>query len=327
MPLNTQITGWGMSLPVGIRTNDDLAKLVDTSDEWIQARTGIRERRVAGEGESTLSLATAAGQQAMERAGVTAEEIDMILVATITPDYGFPAVANLVQDALGAKNAAALDINAACTGFISGLAIAHGLIQSGQSRTVLLIGAETMSRIVDWADRATCVLFGDGAGAVVLQAGDGKGGVASTMLGSDGAGAGLLYQPGKDGSRPGCDPASGTNLLVMDGREVYKFAVRTTARASRETLDRAGLSVEDVDLFIPHQANIRIIDAAVKQLELDPEKVFTNVEHYGNTSAASVPMALCEAVEAGRVQPGDRVLMVAFGGGLSWGGALVNWSG
>ncbi|MDP6350203.1 MAG: beta-ketoacyl-ACP synthase III [Chloroflexota bacterium] len=323
--MSTQITGWGMSLPVDIRTNHDLAKLVDTSDEWIQTRTGIRERRVAGAGESTLSLATAAGRQAMERAGVTADAIDMILVATITPDYGFPAVANLVQDELGAKNAAALDINAACTGFISGLAIAHGLIQSGQSQTVLLIGAETMSRIVDWTDRATCVLFGDGAGAVVLQPSEGRGGVVSTMLGSDGAGAELLYQPGGDGQRPGGNPADGPNLLVMDGREVYKFAVRTTARASRETLDRAGLSVDDVDLFIPHQANIRIIDAAVKQLGLDPDKVFTNVESYGNASAASVPMALCEAVEAGRVRPGDRVLMVAFGGGLSWGGALVEW--
>ena len=315
-----------MSLPVGIRTNHDLEKIVDTSDEWIQTRTGIRERRIAGEGESTLTLATEAGRRAVERAGIRAEEIDMIMVATITPEFGFPAVANLVQDALGASHAAALDINSACTGFISGLAIAHGLIQSEQYRTVLLIGAETMSRIVDWTDRATCVLFGDGAGAVILRAGEGDNGVMSTMIRSDGAGADLLYQAGRSSPRAADDAlAEGTRYLKMDGREVYKFAVRTMARASRETLERAGLMVDDVDLFIPHQANIRIIDAATEQLGIDREKVFTNVDRYGNTSAASIPIALCEAVDQGLVKPGDKLLMVAFGAGLSWGGTIMTW--
>ena len=317
-----------MSLPATIRTNKDLEKLVDTSDEWIQSRTGIRERRIAGEGETTFSLALEAGGRAVERAGIAAEEIDMIIVATITPDYGFPAVANLVQDALGAANAAAFDINAACTGFVCGIAIAHGLIQSEQYQTVLLIGAETMSRIVDWTDRSTCVLFGDGAGAVVLKAGEGANGVMSTLLRSDGAGADLLYQPGAEGQTPASAEAieQESKYLKMDGREVYKFAIRTMTGATMDTLARAGLEVDDIDVFIPHQANIRIIDAAVQQIGLDRGKVFTNVERYGNTSAASIPIALCEAVEGGWIKPGDNLVMVAFGGGLAWGGTAMEWS-
>lgn len=328
MPLKTQIAGWGMSLPATIRTNKDLENLIDTSEEWIRTRTGIRERRIAGEGETTFTLALEAGRRAVDRAGIAPDEIDMIIVATITPDYGFPAVANLVQDALGASNAAAFDVNAACTGFICGLAIAHGLIQSEQYRTVLLIGAETMSRILDWTDRSTCVLFGDGAGAVVLKAGEGPHGVMSTLLRSDGAGAELLYQPGAGGRTPESAETieQGLQFLKMDGREVYKFAIRTMTGATKGTLARAGLEMDDIDVFIPHQANIRIIDASAEQLGLDRSKVFTNVERYGNTSAASIPIALCEAAEDGWIKPGYKVLMVAFGAGLSWGGTAMAWS-
>ncbi len=328
MPLNTQIAGWGMSVPATIRTNKDLEKLVDTSDEWIWTRTGIRERRIAGEGETTFTLALEAAQHALDRAGIAPDEIDLVIVATITPEYGFPAVANLVQDSLGAANAAAFDVNAACTGFICGLAIAHGLIQSGQYGTVLLIGAETMSRIVDWTDRSTCVLFGDGAGAVVLRAGEGAHGVIGTMMRSDGAGANLLYQPGGGGLTPASGETieQGLKFLRMDGREVYKFAKRTMIGATKDTLAQAGLGVDDIDVFIPHQANIRIIDAAAEQLGIDRSKVFTNVDRYGNTSAASIPIALCEAVEDGWVKPGDKLLMVAFGAGLSWGGTAMEWS-
>ena len=328
LPLTTEIAGWGMSLPATIRTNTDLEESVDTSDEWIQSRTGIRERRIANDNETTAMLALQAGLQAIRTAEIPPIQIDLIIVATITPDYGFPAVANTVQHALGAANAAAFDINAACTGFVYGISIADGLIQSGHYRTILLIGAETMSRIVDWTDRATCVLFGDGAGAVVLRASQNTQGILSTTIHSDGAGAHLLFRPGSAGYQPASNGIikSESAYIKMDGREVYKFAIRTMTEATLETLAKAGLEVEEVDLFIPHQANIRIIDAATKQLHLDPSKVFTNVSRYGNTSAASIPIALCEAVDAGLIKQGDKLLLVAFGGGLAWGGVAMEWS-
>lgn len=328
LPVTTGIAGWGMSLPATIRTNADLEKSVDTSDEWIQSRTGIRERRIANDSETTALLAIQAGQQAIDKAGVPPTQIDLVIVATITPDYGFPAVANVVQHALGATNAAAFDINAACTGFVYGLTIADGLIQSGYYRTILLIGAETMSRIVDWTDRATCVLFGDGAGAVVLRASQNAQGILGTTIRSDGGGAHLLFRPGTAGYQPSSNSIikSESEYIKMDGREVYKFAIRTMTEATIETLAKAGLRAQDVDLFIPHQANIRIIDAATKQLDLDSSKVFTNVSRYGNTSAASIPIALCEAIDAGLIKQGNKLLLVAFGGGLAWGGVALEWS-
>ena len=323
----TTITGWGMSLPSQVRTNQDLEKMVDTTDEWIQSRTGIRERRIAGDDESTLSLALGASKQAIATAGLAPEDIEMIIVATITPDYGFPAVANLLQDALAARNAAALDINSACTGFLAGLALADGMIVSGHINNVLLVGAETMSRVVDWSDRSTCVLFGDAAGAAVLQVSENGGGILKTLLGSDGSGAMSLFAG--SGSRY---PASaqtdseGHHYLKMDGREVYRFAVKAMIDSTRETVNKAGMSLDDFDLFIPHQANSRIIKSAIRELEIPESKVFTNVDRYGNTSAASIPVALCEAIGEGRIKPGDNLLMVAFGAGLSWAGTALEWT-
>ena len=322
------ITGWGMSVPRQVRTNAELERMVSTSDEWIVSRTGIRERRIAADGESTFTLALEASKQALQVADVHPNDIDLVVVATLTPEYGFPATASLVQDALGARGAGAFDLNAACAGFVYGLAVGRGLIESGTHRTILMIGSDTMSRVVDWTDRSTCVLFGDGAGAVVMQATDGPGGIFSTVLGSDGAGAPLLIQPAGGSHQPATVETikSGAHYLQMNGREVYKFAVTATAEAARQTMQDTGLGPDDVDLFIPHQANLRIIKSAARGAGIPMERVFVNADRYGNTSAGSIPIALCEALESGRIQAGDRVVMVGFGAGLAWASAGIEWT-
>ena len=326
---HARIVGWGKALPARILTNQELERMVDTTDEWIRTRTGIRERRIAGPGETTLSLAAEAARSALNVAAVPATEIDLVIVSTFTPEFGgMPSTASMLQDAIGAKNAGAFDLNAACSGFVYGLAMAHAMIASGLHRTVLLVGAETMSRILDWNDRSTCVLFGDGAGAVVLQAAEGPAGVMSCVLGSDGSGGALLSVP-SGGSRA---PASlqtvqdASHFIKMNGKEVYKFAVSALPRSVRQAVAKADLTLGDIDLFIPHQANIRIIASAAEALGVPMEKVFTNVERYGNTSAASIPIALCEAIEAGLVAEGTTLVLAGFGGGLSWGAAVVEWA-
>ncbi len=321
------ITGTGSYVPQKVLTNFDLEKFLDTSDEWIVTRTGIRERRVAADGEHTSDLATHAARRAMEMAGVTAEEIDFIVVGTITGDFPWPATACLVQDNLGASNATAYDISAACSGFVYALDAAVSRIESGRSTKALVIGAEILTRVVDWQDRNTCVLFGDGAGAVVLEATEEDRGVLSTHLHSDGSYWELLYQPGFGSRNPASDDGLKTRLpfLRMQGNEVFKIAVRSLSDVATEALEANGMSAADLDLFIPHQANRRILDATAKRLGLSDEQVYINVDRFGNTSGASIPIALDEANRAGRLKRGDMVLLDAFGGGFTWGSALVRW--
>jgi 3-oxoacyl-[acyl-carrier-protein] synthase-3 len=325
---HAHVVGWGKHVPGRVLTNDDLSRIVDTSDEWIRTRTGICERHVAEDGEATTSTAIQAARQALEVAGLTPAQLDLIVVATVTPDYVFPAVACLVQDALGATHAAAFDLSAGCSGFVYGLSIAAHLVSAGVYQTALVIGAETLSRITDWTDRATCVLFGDGAGAVVLQAGENEGGVLATILGADGSGGDLLHVPAGGSRMPASHQtvAEGLHFIQMKGREVFRFAVRTMPAATRQVLEMAGLSLADLNLLIPHQANQRIIGAASRALDLPPEMVYSNLERYGNTSAASIPIALSEAAEEGRIQPGDLVVCVGFGAGLTWGAAAIRWT-
>ncbi len=308
------IVGWGKCVPEKIITNDDLAKTVDTSDEWIRNMTGIRQRRISNDKETTAVLSTNAAMEALDMAGVTAAQLDIIIVATVTPDFMFPSTAALVQDALGADNAGAYDLSAACAGFLYGLSQAADSIRAGSISTALVIGAERLSSIVDWKDRNTCVLFGDGAGAVVLKASDQPGGVLSTLLRADGSGGPALYLRRKDGE-----------ALQMNGREVFRFATRVIDKSVREVMRRAGWTADQVDILVPHQANLRIIEAASRALAMPMDKWFTNMDKYGNTSAASIPIALCEAVAAGRLKPNDRVVMVGFGGGLTWSAAAVQW--
>lgn len=326
--MRAHVVGWGKYVPSRVLTNDDLSQMVDTSDEWIVTRTGIRQRHIAAEGETTATMAVQAARQALEGAGVRPGQIDLIIVATATPDYLFPSTACLVQDALGATHAGAFDLAAGCTGFIYALAVAAAMIEAGAIRTALVIGAETLSRITDWTDRNTCVLFGDGAGALVLQAQPEGGGVLATVLGADGSGADLLVLPAGGSRLPASHRTVSERLhfIQMRGRDVFRFAVRIIPTATREVLRRAGLSPDDIALFIPHQANGRIIEAAVKDLRLPPEKVYSNLERYGNTSAASIPIALCEAVEEGHLRPGDLVVCVGFGAGLTWGAAAIRWT-
>ena len=325
---HAHIVGWGKAVPERVLTNDDLSQMVDTSDEWIRTRTGIGERRIAGDDETTLTLSLRAARQALERAGLNPAHLDLIIVATVTPEHTFPATACLVQDGLGATNAAAFDLSAGCTGFVYGLSVAADLIAGGNYDTALVIGAETLSRITDWNDRATCVLFGDGAGAVVLQGSEAKGGVLATILGADGSGGDLLKLPAGGSREPASHRtvAEGRHYLQMRGREVFRFAVRKMPAATRQVLERAGEDLESLDLLIPHQANQRIIQSATRGLKIPPEKVFSNLERYGNTSSASIPIALCEAVEQGRVQRDDLVVCVGFGAGLTWGAAAIRWS-
>jgi 3-oxoacyl-[acyl-carrier-protein] synthase-3 len=322
------VVGWGKYVPRRVLTNDDLSRMVDTTDEWIRTRTGIRERHLAEDGETTASMAIQAARQALEVAGLNSAQLDLIVVATVTPDYLFPATACLVQDALGATRAVAFDLSAGCSGFVYGLSVAAHLLSAGVYQTALVIGAETLSRITDWTDRATCVLFGDGAGAVLLQAGENQGGVLATVLGADGSGGDLLRLPAGGSRMPASHQtvAEGLHFLQMRGREIFRFAVRAIPATTREVLEAAGLSLADLNLLIPHQANQRIIEAAVRALDLPPGAVCSNLERYGNTSAASIPIALSEAAEQGRIQPGDLVVCVGFGAGLTWGAAAIRWT-
>jgi 3-oxoacyl-[acyl-carrier-protein] synthase III len=325
--IRPRITGTGSALPEKVLTNFDLEKMVDTSDEWIVARTGIRERRIAVEGEYTSTFASAAALKALEMAGVAASEIDMIIVGTLSPDFPFPSTACIVQKDIGATNAFCYDLSAACSGFIYALATAEKFIVSGSVKKVLVIGAEVLSRIVDWTDRNTCLLFGDGAGAVVLEAVEGENGILSSHMHSDGNYWDILYQKGS-GSRY---PATQQNLddkmvyLTMHGNEVFKYAVRAMAEVALEALAANGMTAADISLFIPHQANQRIVDSVGKRLALTNDQVFVNLDRYGNTSAASIPIALDEAMRAGRIKEGDIVLLDAFGGGLTWGASLLRW--
>ncbi|MFN0070287.1 MAG: beta-ketoacyl-ACP synthase III [Chloroflexota bacterium] len=326
---HVKIAGWGKYLPPRIMTNDEIEALVDTSDDWIRARTGIAQRRIAGDGESTSTMAVAAARDALCVAGVDAAELDLILVATATPDHlGFPATASLVQEALGASHAGAFDLNAGCTGFVYALVTGAQFVLSGAYRRVLVIGSDVMSRIVDWTDRTTCVLFGDGAGAVVLEATDQPGGLRSFVLGSDGAGAKHLIVP-DGGSRVPMShevlEARG-NYLRMNGREVFRFATTKMTEALNQTISQAQLCTSDIQLMIPHQANIRIVDSARTKLNVADGVMFTNVDRYGNTSSASIPVALTEALSERRLNTGDHLAMVAFGAGLCWGAAVWQWN-
>ncbi|WP_458119214.1 beta-ketoacyl-ACP synthase III [Paenibacillus sp. Z6-24] len=321
------IIGTGKYVPEKILTNADLEKMVDTNDEWIVSRTGIRERHIAAPDQATSDLAYEAAVKAIASAGITAEELDLIVIATITPDMSFPSTACILQEKLGAKKAAAFDLSAACSGFVYSLAAATSMLQMGMYKNALIIGADTLSRITDYTDRNTCVLFGDGAGAVVIgEVGEGRG-FKSFDLGAEGAGGELLKLPA-GGSRT---PASAETLeakqhfIQMSGREVFKFAVRVMGTATEEVLRKAEMSKDDIDLFIPHQANVRIIQSAMERLNLSEDRVMVNVQNYANTSAASIPLALVEAVEQGRINEGDRVVMVGFGGGLTWGASVLVW--
>ena len=321
------ITGTGSYLPEKILTNEELSKLVDTSDEWITTRTGIRERRLAAADEHTSDMATKAALKAMEQAGISAAEIDLILVATATPDMLFPATACFVQKQIGASKAACLDISAACAGFLFGIEIAQQFITSGTYDVVLVIGAEKLSSITNWTDRNTCVLFGDGAGAAILQHRGSAHGVISTHIGSDGNYSDILFMPGGGSRCPITKENAEMNLATihMTGKEVYKQAVTAMLSASRKALEDAGLTIDDIACVIPHQANLRIIEAIADRLKIPVEKFYVNLDRYGNTSAAAVAIALDEANRSGRIKSGDYILMVVFGGGLTWASSVIEW--
>ncbi|MBC8101213.1 MAG: ketoacyl-ACP synthase III [Cytophagales bacterium] len=324
------ITGLGMYVPERILTNRELETLVETSDQWIVDRTGIRERRIASEDQATSDLAIPAAQEALRVANLSATDLDLIIVATCTGDMGsFPATAAIVQDRLEAKQAAAFDVVAVCSGFVYALDVAAQYIETGRYSNVLVIGAEIMSRLLDWTDRNTCVLFGDGAGAVVVQAAEEAAdeGILGSILGTDGSGVWLLNVP-SGGTRSPLTPdriADRQQYMTMRGKEVYRFAVEIMGEAAVQALGAVGLQPSDVDLFIPHQANTRIITAAAKRLDLPMEKVFVNVDRYGNTSAASVPLAMVEAWKMGKIQPGNLLVTVGFGAGLTWGANVIRW--
>jgi len=322
----THIVGWGHEVPKSVLTNADLEKIVETSDEWISTRTGIRERHIAGAGETTASMGAIAAARALAVAGVSADSVDLIVVATLTPDHPMPSTAVLVKEAIGSHRAAAFDLSAACSGFAYAYAVAHGFLTAGLGQRALVIGAESLSRVVDWSDRSTCVLFGDGAGAIVLDALDlhddqniaTRPGTLSFELSADPSGAFALWIPG--GSGDDADP-----LIKMDGAKTYMYATRTMAAVATAAIERAGLTVPEVDLVIPHQANLRIIEHVSKAIDFPMEKIFVNLDRYGNTSAASIPIALSEAVAAGRLKPGDVFCTVAFGGGYTSGAFVTRW--
>jgi 3-oxoacyl-[acyl-carrier-protein] synthase-3 len=318
-----------MAVPERILTNDDIAKMVDTNDEWITSRTGIRERRIAGEAETTASLATDAALKALSVANLRPAAIELIIVATSSPEYIFPATACIVQDRLGATHAGAFDLSAACTGFIYAVNMASMAIRNGSVKNALVIGSETLSRIVNWEDRNTCILFGDGAGAFVLQASQERGGVLTSTMRSDGSGGELLIVPGGGSANPTTvtTAQAGLQFVQMNGREVFRFATRVMSQATQEVVGKANLTMDDIKLFIPHQANTRIIEAAAKGLNISMERCFVNLDRYGNTSTASIPIATCEAIQQGRVLPGDYIVMVGFGAGLTWGAILIDWTG
>ncbi len=326
------IVGWGSYLPDKILTNDDISEMVDTNDAWIRQRTGIRERRIAEEKETTATLAFEAAARALHVADMHPAQVDLIIVATSTPEYIFPSTACRVQDYLGATKAGAFDLSAACSGFVYGLSMASNAIQTGMVRNAIVIGAETMSRVLDWDDRGTCILFGDGAGAVVLRQSSEPGGVLSTTLRSDGSGGDLLSLPAiYHNPMPMLGPEylhnqKKRNTVEMNGRQVFRFATRVVSASIQDVLKKADLTIDDIDLIVPHQANIRIIESASKKLKVSSDKFFINVQDVGNTSAASIPIALCEAVNEGRLQPDDNIVFVGFGGGLTWAASVVKWN-
>jgi 3-oxoacyl-[acyl-carrier-protein] synthase-3 len=328
MTTNALITGWGMYAPSRVMTNEELATLVDTSDEWIVSRTGIRERRIAADDETTTMLSVNAGRDALAVAGLDPAELDLVIVATCTPDYPLPATSVLVATELGATRAAGFDLQAACSGFLFGVASGTSFVRSGMYRSVLVIGVEILSRYLDWSDRSTCVLFGDGAGAVLLQASDQPGGMLGVDLFSDGSGCEAIIVRGGGSINPATHATVDARMhtIKMLGSEVYKYATRQMGESALAALRQAGLTVDDIDQFVFHQANLRIINSVQKQFGIPDAKTFVNIEKYGNTSAASVPMALVEAVASGRIKEGDRILMVAFGAGYTAGGAVIEWT-
>ena len=315
------ITGLGVKVPDRVVTNEDLKQYVDTSDEWIRERTGIRERRMATKDEALSDIALPASRDALAQAGVEGKDIDLLIVATVTPDMSFPSTGAILADTLGAVDAAAYDLSAGCTGFMYALAQAYGMLVSGLAKRALVVGGDLLSRILDFEDRSTLVLFGDGAGAVVLEAVPEQG-FLGFELGADGAGGQSLWLPGS-GSRIFDDP---DRLVKMNGREVFKFATRILVKSAQDVMERCGVTIDDVDVYVPHQANMRIIDHATKKLGVPSEKVVINVDRYGNTSSGSIPLALADAAQDGRLQPGKLVLMTGMGAGLTWGSALIRWT-
>jgi len=314
-----RVVGWGKYLPDKVLTNQELEQLVDTTDDWIFSRTGIKERRIVAADETSSTMAAHASREALELSDLKPESVDLIIVGTCTPDHIFPACAALVQDSLGATKAAAFDINAACSGFIYALATAYQFVAAGTYENALVVGSDVYSRILDWEDRNTCVLFGDGAGAVVVQASGSHPGSLSFVLGNDGSGASTIYTPGP------CGVNDGRYYLTMKGPETFKFAVNIVCEATRQAVAAANLELSDIDLIIPHQANTRILKSAAKMLDLPLDKFYMNVERYGNTSAASIPIALCEAIDEGHIKDGDKLVLVGFGGGLSWAAMVIEW--
>lgn len=322
------ILGIGHYVPEKVLTNFDLEKMVDTSDEWITERTGIKQRHIAEAGEATSDLSLKAAEKALADAGVAAEELDLIIVATASPDHAFPSTACLVQDRIGAKNAAAFDLSAGCSGFVYSLGVASQMIKSGLYNKALIIGAETLSRIMNWKDRNTCVLFGDGAGAAVVGVVDDGYGVLGIDLGADGSGGKYLYQPAGGSRKPASEEtvANSEHTIHMNGQEVFKFAIQIMGKTAKTALANAGMKAEELDMLFPHQANLRIISSAAKRLKMPMEKVWVNVDKYANTSAASIPIALCEAQAAGALKKGDNILLVGFGAGLTWSAIVLKWS-
>jgi 3-oxoacyl-[acyl-carrier-protein] synthase-3 len=327
-PVRAHVTGWGRYVPSQVLSNADLEAMVDTNDEWIVTRTGIKERRVAAAHETTASMGAVAALRAIRTAGLEPDDIDLILLATLTPDYWMPSTAALVKEAIGNTRAGAMDVAAACSGFVYAYANAQAWIAAGLAKHVLVIGSELLTRFVDYTDRGTCILFGDGAGAVVLSASDAPGGSLGIELTTEPQGAYMIWLPAGGSKAPpsGETVARGEHHIRMEGRETYRFATKTMATTALESVRKSGLEPSDIDLFIPHQANIRIIEAVAKGLDLPMEKMFTNVHKYGNTSAASVPIALTEAVNEGRVKVGDRVTIVAFGAGFTSGAVTIEWT-
>jgi 3-oxoacyl-[acyl-carrier-protein] synthase-3 len=328
-PQSVRVTGWGMYAPQRVLTNQELERVVDTSDEWIVQRTGIRERRIAAPNETTATMSAIAGKRAIAVAGLQPNDIDVILVATLTPDYWMPSTGALVKEAIGNSRAAAMDVMAACSGFVYAYSVADAYLRSGAFKNALVIGAETLSRFLDYSDRSTCILFGDGAGAVVLSAADeAGGGMAGLEMTTDPDGAYMIWLPSGGARSPvsGQTLARGEHYVRMEGRETYRYATKTLASSALTAIERAGWQPDEIDLFIPHQANVRIIESVAKGLGLPMDKMFVNVDRYGNTSAASVGIALAEAVNTGRIKVGDKVVLVAFGAGLTSGAIALEWT-
>jgi 3-oxoacyl-[acyl-carrier-protein] synthase-3 len=326
--IHAHVTGWGRYVPSQVLSNKDLERMVDTNDEWIDSRTGIRERRVAAAHETTASMGAVAGLRAIHAAGIDPDEIDLILLATLTPDYWMPSTAALVKEAIGNTRAAAMDVAAACSGFVYGFATAQAWIEAGLAKHVLVIGAELLTRFLDYTDRSTCILFGDGAGAAVLSASDKPGGALGVELTTEPQGAYMIWLPaGGAKSPPSAETiARGEHYIRMEGKETYRFATKTMATTALESVRKSGLKPQDIALYIPHQANVRIIEAVAKGLGLSMDQIYTNVNRYGNTSAASVPIAMAEAVNEGRIKVGDRITVVAFGAGFTSGAVTIEWT-